>query len=281
VRTGHSDRLDLGPLETAGPGPAIDAARKAPSLHWSDGYYGDLYRESTADLLTPALSSLEASVIARLLALRPGQRVLDLACGEGRHALLLAGRARVMGVDRSADYLRRAAGAGRARNRPGFVRADLRALPLPDGALDAVYSWYASLFMYDEAGNVAALGELARVLRPGGRCLVQHSNPLRLALEPVAAARRSLPDGSVVEEEATFDPATGVERAHRRLVRPDGSVQAGTAVLRHYRAEEWELLARGAGLRLLELTSTVPRSTGGSGAPGPEAVDLIAVMEKA
>ncbi len=247
-------------------------------MEWIDGYYGPLYLDSVRDLLTPELSALEAAVLARLLDLRPRDLVLDLACGHGRHALALAGSVRtIVGLDRSRPYLERADAAARAdAPRPRFVQADLRALPFADGTFDAVYSWYASLFMWDDAENAAALGGLARVLRPGGRAVVHHANPLRHAADPVARARRELPDGSVVEEEARFDLATGVERARRRLVRPDGTVLEGTARLRYYRPDEWGTLAGAARLRVLELTSTT-----GVRVDGPEAPDLIALMEKA
>lgn len=246
-------------------------------MSWTDAYYGPLYLDSVADLLTPALSALEAAVIARLLALRPEHRVLDLACGHGRHARAVAAEVGLLvGLDRSGPYLERArATAGAGARPPRYVHGDLRALPFPDGAFDAAYSWYSSLFMWDDAGNAAALGGLARVLRPGGRALVHHANPLRLAADPVAHARRALPDGAVVEEEARFDAAAGVETARRRLARPDGTALEGTASLRYYRPDEWGPLARGAGLRVVELTSTTGMDPAEAAAP-----DLIAVLER-
>jgi ubiquinone/menaquinone biosynthesis C-methylase UbiE len=252
-------------------------------MHWTDTYFGDLYLDSVADLLTPELSEIEAAVIARLLQLSAGHRVLDLACGHGRHAIPLAARVRMLaGVDRSGAYLRRAAeGAAGFRPPPRLVRADLRRLPFPAEAFDGIYSWYASLFMFGEAGNAAALAELGRVLRRGGRALVHHANPVRLAADPIASARRILADGTTVEEEAHFDAASGVERAHRRLVRPDGTTLAGTAVLRYYRPEEWASLAGRAGLRVLSVTSTTGAGAGpGPSELGPDAPDLIAVLEK-
>ncbi|HET6412066.1 MAG TPA: class I SAM-dependent methyltransferase [Anaeromyxobacter sp.] len=249
-----------------------EPAGSPPSL--TEGSYWDLYLESVQDLLDSRLSRIEAAAIEDLLGLSVGQRVLDLACGHGRHARPLAWRVRLLvGIDRTADYLRRAAAARGGGPHPRLARADVRALPFPDGTFDAVYSWYASLFMYDEPGNVAALVELARVLRRGGRALVEHANPLRLAQDPVATARRTLADGSVVEEVATFDPSSGVERARRRLVRPGGEALAGTAVLRYYRPDEWGPLAQSAGLRVLAVTST-------TGVEGPKAPDLIAVLER-
>jgi SAM-dependent methyltransferase len=245
----------------------------ADAPHWTDAYYGELYLASIDDLLTPRLSALEAGVIAARLALRPGAHVLDLACGHGRHARVLsAGGHRVVGLDRSGPYLRRAARQGGA----AWVRGDVRALPFAGGCFDAAFSWYASLFMFDDATNAACLAEAGRVVRRGGRLLVHHANPLRLALEPRASDRRSLPDGSTVEEESEWDPVRGVDRCARRLVRPDGAVLAGTAELRYYNPPEWRQLARSAGLRLLQLTTT---PDAGGREPGPDAPDLIAVLE--
>ena len=262
-------------------------------LHWTDGYYGDLYLDTVADLLTPRLSALEAGVIAALLGLGPRDRVLDLACGHGRHAWPLAGQVRALvGVERSATYLRRAASGpstptiispggpeappSPARPSPHILRADLRALPVKPGAFDAAYSWYSSLFMYDDSANLEVLREAARPLRRGGRLLVHHANPLALALEPLAEASRTLPDGGRVEERSSFDPATGVDRCARRLIRADGRVLEGTAELRYYSPTGWEALARAAGLRLRRITSSLP-SPGGT--LGPEAPDLIALLE--
>jgi SAM-dependent methyltransferase len=180
-------------------------------------------------------------------------------------------------VDRSGAYLARAAVSA-----PGarLVRADLRVLPFAAGTFDAVYSWYASLFMFDDEGNAAALAELARVLRPGGRALVHHGNPLRLERAPRERTRRALPGGVVVEEDAVFDPSSGVERAERRMLRPGGGILAGTAILRYYRPTEWGPLARGAGLRIVELTSTTGAARSPREGPHPGAPDLVALLER-
>ena len=156
----------------------------------------------------------------------------------------------------------------------------MRGLPFASGSFDAAFSWYASLFLFDDATNEACLAEAARVVRRAGRLLVHHANPLHLALEPRASAHRTLPDGSRVEEESAFDPSTGVDRCARRVVRPDGAVLAGTAELRYYMPSEWGRLAGRAGLRLLDLTTTTDASRGPRREPGPEAPDLIALLEK-
>jgi ubiquinone/menaquinone biosynthesis C-methylase UbiE len=246
--------------------------------HWGDAYYGELYADSVRDLLSPRLSALEAEVIAALLALGPRDRVLDCACGEGRHARVLAPRVgALVGIDRSSDYLRRAASPSLPAR---YARADVRALPFATGAFDAAYSWYASLFMFDDATNAACLRELARVVRPGGRLLVHHANPLRLALAPHDEAARDLPGGGRVEEVSDFDGRTGVDRSVRRLVRGDGTVVAAAAELRYYSPAEWESLSRTAGLTIVEITTTPRAGERPPGPIGPDAPDLVVLLEK-
>ena len=248
-------------------------------VHWTERYYGALYADSVADLLTPTLSAFEAEVVALLLGLGPRDRVLDLACGQGRHARVLAGRVRaVVGLERNGEYLRTATANSPAT--PLYLRGDVRSLPFAAGAFDAAYSWYASLFMFDDATNLACLADLGRVVRSGGRVLVHHANPLALARHPHETARRTLPDGSAVEEESRFDPVRGVDRCTRRLVRPSGDSLEATAELRYYRPSEWRTLARAAGLRLLGVTTTPDATSRPRPEPGPEVPDLIALLEK-
>ena len=220
--------------------------------HWSDEYYGDLYYESVADLLTSRLSGFEAGLIREMLELRPGDRCLDLACGHGRHARFLAPEVRLLvGLDRNPAYLARARHSGAA-----LVRGDIRALPLRPGSFDAVYSWYSSMFMYGDDENERCLAGAVALLRPGGRLVLHHDNPARLARDPTAHAEWDLARGGRVVEDSRFDPATGRDLCTRRVIRPDGTVLAGTAELRYYTPGEWKALAPRAGLELLGITST-------------------------
>jgi demethylmenaquinone methyltransferase / 2-methoxy-6-polyprenyl-1,4-benzoquinol methylase len=113
---------------------------------------------------------------AALAAAPPGGRAIDVCCGTGDLALLLARQVgpggRVVGVDFSLEMLgiaRRRADAAGLGGICRFVPGDAEALPAPDAAFDAATVGFG----IRNAGHPdAALRELCRVLRPGGRLAV-------------------------------------------------------------------------------------------------------------
>jgi SAM-dependent methyltransferase len=130
--------------------------------------------------------------------------VLDLACGAGRHMKAFAALGLDMvGLDLSNYLLDRAAREPELRER--LVRGDMRALPFCGGAFAAVVNMFTSFGYFDrddEHGRV--LREVARVLRPGGRFLLDYINA-PVARSAVAGERgrteREAPGGYRVHEE--------------------------------------------------------------------------------
>jgi SAM-dependent methyltransferase len=110
-----------------------------------------------------------------LLALQPGETVLDLGSGPGLDALLAARKVgpkgRVIGVDMTAAMLERArrAAAEAGAAQVEFREGRLEALPVADASVDAVTSNCVINLVPDKA---AVFREVARVLKPGGRLVV-------------------------------------------------------------------------------------------------------------
>ena len=124
---------------------------------WSDRFFGPLCGEIyRRHLLPPERTAEETEFVENLLGRpRTGDGpVLDLACGFGRHARLLARRRPVVALDLNLGYLREARrslrGATAARMAP--VRADMRALPFADARFSAV------LFLFNSFGYFEADG---------------------------------------------------------------------------------------------------------------------------
>ena len=141
---------------------------------WFEEWFGEEYLQ-----LYPHRDDDEAARAVALLAdatgLRPGWRVLDVACGAGRHARAFqAAGARCTGVDLSATLLRIARGVTDAP----LARADMRALPIRPGSMDLTVNLFTSFGYFDrDAEHAAALHEMVSTVRRGGWFAIDFLNP--------------------------------------------------------------------------------------------------------
>ncbi len=158
------------------PAPPAPPAPPASDSSWDEvaGWYDELVEDRRNDLLHEVVQP----GVLRLLGVRPGERVLDLACGQGSFARRLAeGGAMVWGIDASPRLI--GAANARAGDATTFLVADatrLDALPpdaLPGEGFDGAVCVMA-LMNLDPLDR--AIGCVARRLKPGGRfvCAVLH-----------------------------------------------------------------------------------------------------------
>lgn len=142
-----------------------------------DGFGPDRYGESFADVYDEWYDDIsDAEATATFISsLGESLHVLELGVGTGRLSTALAGAGhRVTGIDASQSMLDRFRGAERSV----AVGADMAILPFPDGAFDLVLVATNTLFnLHDEADQVACIHECHRVLRLGGRFVVEAMVP--------------------------------------------------------------------------------------------------------
>lgn len=184
----------------------------------TEAVFDDDYLYFFADALDER-SDAETDLIWRLLGLRPGMEVLDLACGHGRIANRLAARGcRVTGLDATEVFLRRAEEDARARGvSVDYVHGDMRQLPW-QGRFDRIVSWFTAFGYFDDAGNKQVLAQAAAALRPGGRLGIELNNyPVLLrGYLPSFVAER---DGDLVLDQHRLDPLTSHSIVTRTVIR--------------------------------------------------------------
>ena len=125
---------------------------------------------------------VEVDQIEALLQLHPPRRILDLPCGQGRHAIELARRGyEVTGVDLSTYMLGVAAErAEAARVRVRWLAGDMREA-LPGETFDLILNLFTSLgYFDDEADDRRVVRAAASMLEPGGRFLLEVINGQRV-----------------------------------------------------------------------------------------------------
>jgi len=174
---------------------------------WFAQYYGERYADSVRPMLTEERSDAEVAFILRETGLRPPARVLDLACGFGRHALPFARRGyAVTGVDRNGEWIAQAQQAAAGLDAT-FVEGDMRE-PF-GGPYDLLASLFHSFGFFSDAENEAMLAGWSARLRDSGwlsmdiwnrDSMLRQWQPIH-EWEPNLALR--------VREERAFDPLSG------------------------------------------------------------------------
>ena len=189
---------------------------------WYTRFYGRDYLEALGPGLTNTVR--EAEFVVSALALEPGNRVLDLACGQARHAVLLAERGiEVTGQDQSAEYLQdaRTAATEHGVDLP-LVNSDMRTIPF-EGHFDAVISMFTSFGYFEpEADKKQVLAEISKALRPDGRVLIDLINREWVIANNQATARRENSDGTVVLERRELNLQTSRNHVTFTFIDRDG-----------------------------------------------------------
>jgi len=194
----------------------------------------------TNDVLSLGQTRLWRRAVARAVDARPGERVLDLAAGTGTSAVPFAtAGAHVVACDFSLGMLR----VGRRMHpRLPFVAGDALRLPFADGAFDVVTM---SFGLRNVADPDAALQEMARVTRAGGRLVVcEFSHPTWRPFRTVYSGylMRALPS---VARRLASNPDAYVYLAESIRAWPDQPALAGRIRAAGWRDVAWSDLSLG------------------------------------
>jgi SAM-dependent methyltransferase len=145
-------------------------------------WYEELFTQDYDRIYFPTFTAernvLEAEFILNVLQIPSGARILDLACGHGRHALELARRGyQVIGLELSPRFIQMAREAAQklALSQADFVQADMKNFHF-DQPFDAGYCYFTSFGYFTDEENKQVLQNVAACLVPRGRFLLETAN---------------------------------------------------------------------------------------------------------
>jgi SAM-dependent methyltransferase len=164
---------------------------------------------------------ITSELLCEAVDLRAGERVLDVACGNGNASLAAARRfCQVVGVDFVPALLESARLRADAEGLEAtFQEGDAEKLPFPEGSFDAVLSTCGAMFAPDQE---QAAGELLRVCRPGGRIGMVNWTPDSYVGELFRAIGRHLPPPPGARPPVLW----GSQKRLRELFGPDVTISA-------------------------------------------------------
>jgi SAM-dependent methyltransferase len=189
--------------------------RRRRENEWWQSYFDAQYLKEYEPIFSDADARRDVARLVTLLDLPVGARVLDVPCGQGRHARLLAeaGYA-VDALDYSAHLLRvaRASPATSTGQRVRYHRGDMRTLPARwTGRFEAVVNLFTSFgFFRHPAEDVRVLQEFARVLVPGGVLIWHGGSRDGVMARFLARDWWDTSDGTFIGHRRRFDSLSGI-----------------------------------------------------------------------
>jgi ubiquinone/menaquinone biosynthesis C-methylase UbiE len=199
-------------------------ARQQSKGEWWQDYFDNQYLLEYEPLFTLERDRKEAARLIDVLGLPSGSRILDVPCGQGRHAHLLAEAGfDVDGLDYSVNLLARARRRGTGPTLR-YTRGDMRKLPARwTGRFDAVLNLFTSFgFFAEPADDRRVIAEFARVLAPGGVLVWHGGNRDGVMARFLHRDWWRTTDGTIIAHERTFDGLSGVLTVHSVWRGPSG-----------------------------------------------------------
>ena len=207
---------------------------------WFEEWFNDEYLA-----LYPHRDEADAEQLVALLRRHvgwtPGWRVLDVACGPGRHARALeAAGARCIGLDLSKALLLRA----RSLTSAPLIRADMRRIPVRLRSMDLTLNLFTSFGYFEEdREHQAALAEMVGTVRAGGWFAMDFLNAARVTATLVTSETATL---GGTEVRITRDLIGGERFVRKRMETADG--RAWVERVRLFRPAELEAMLAATGI---------------------------------
>jgi len=214
---------------------------------WFETFFDQSFYEKYYQFCTPEQNRGEVLFLIKFLKLKKTHTILDLPCGFGRHSLIFKEMGyNITGGDYSMHQINNAKELMKATGIEfPAVKADMRNLPW-ENRFDVLLNLFTSFGYFDEEENEKSAGEFFKVIKPGGRLLIDLFNPLHSLLNYKEREFTRLADGSFLLEERRYDPVSGYNYSTQIHIK-NGRKTEQSFRLRFYQLPELVLLFERAG----------------------------------
>ena len=217
-----------------------------------DGYYKDIWRT----LIPAELTVKEIDFMLQSFDLQPGDKVLDMMCGYGRHAIALAKKGiLVTAIDNLGDYIKEINDVVKSEQLPvKTIQQDIIHFHTTD-IFDLALCMGNSMNFFNASDTVSLLSTVAKKLKDKGRILINTWSLAEIAVKSFAANSWTTIDGMkfLNSSKYLFHP-TRIE-SESIIIAPDGTTETKTAIDYIYSVAEMESMLKEAGFVMKEIYS--------------------------
>jgi SAM-dependent methyltransferase len=212
----------------------------------------DDYMYFYSDMITDEVTERQVAFLVRELHLDAPLKILDLACGFGRHANRLAALGHeVTGIDLTPGFLDLARQEAHARGvQVSYLQGDMRQISYQD-AFDRVLLMFTAFGYFEDEQNLSVLRNVARALKPGGLLIfdIMNRDTFLKGFWPDHVTEKG---GNLMIDRHVFDSLTG-RLYNRRIVIREGVRRDKPFFIRMYNASEIRSLVEQAGMQIANI----------------------------
>jgi cyclopropane fatty-acyl-phospholipid synthase-like methyltransferase len=222
----------------------------------NDTYFDGHYKQIWKSIIPDELTVKETDFMMQYFKLRPGNRVLDLMCGYGRHSLALAAKGmEVTAVDNLPDYINDVRNNAEAENLNVHPLLNDVMLYKPEGNFDLAICMGNSLQFFDKAEVMQLLKKISTHLNTGGYFLVNTWTIMEIVVKNFREKSWSM-NGDLkflVDSKFYFSP-NRIETEHQ-IITPDGTTEIKQSVDYIWSLNEMETMLADSGMKMTEVFS--------------------------
>lgn len=168
----------------------VELVQGETSNEWYKTFFHGVTLDFWRNAMTSDLTETEIDFVVKALKVKPGTHLLDVPCGNGRHAIVLAKRGyKVTGIDLSSEYIEEARSNSEGCTADSLILLHDDMRNIPEGNFDGAYCLGNSFGYFDPEACEKFIQSASRALKPGARFLIDTSTAAEVLIPNLQETR--------------------------------------------------------------------------------------------